>query len=82
MSNSLSSQSEFHIWINLSDKGNYDIKKIESSLTNENKKRRLKLGKELVDYSDIPVNYEYIETIKSMGFKVKHLSGLILFRDM
>lgn len=74
VNNSLSSSGVFHIWVNLSDKGNNKLSDAENLFTTDNKKRRHKLNNEIADFTDIPVNYEYVELLKNSGFNVKHIS--------
>jgi subtilisin family serine protease len=67
------------VWIYLKDKENYNSKdRINSfsSVSERSLMRRSKvnLGCNLLDYSDIPINSEYIRSLKSIGVKVKQKS--------
>ncbi|HCA42318.1 MAG TPA: hypothetical protein DEP28_03605 [Bacteroidetes bacterium] len=74
VNNSLSPSGVFHIWVNLRDKGNNNLSDAENLFTADNKKRRQKLNNEIADFTDIPVNYEYVQLLKNSGFNVKHIS--------
>lgn len=68
----------FRVWIFLKDKGN----QIENYFTNpltvvseKSLRRRQKLNsEELIDFTDLPVNQNYIEQIQKTGFQLKNKS--------
>jgi serine protease AprX len=76
---SVSGQSEVLIWVFFKDKGN-DLNKFYSTsnrvVSDLSLKRRAKVRDKssLIDYSDLPVNNEYISKLQSEGFNLKQIS--------
>ena len=70
---------EYLVWIEFSDKGN-SLQKIfnspEKIVSKKSLERRSKVfsSTNLIDYSDLPVNQNYIKEIENLGFKVKQKS--------
>lgn len=67
------------IWIRFSDKGpevSSLLSKPEVYLTKESIDRRKKIKpvNSLFDYTDIPVNYEYVNELKNAGIEIKNIS--------
>lgn len=67
------------VWIEFKDKGNDAISRLSSPgtfLTQLSIERRKKVKplNALVDYSDIPVNVNYIEELKNTGIEIKNKS--------
>ncbi len=66
-------------WIYLTDKGN-DLEEYfynpSSVVTERSLARRAKVNysESLIDYSDLPVNLEYIKTLSDLGIKIKNRS--------
>jgi len=74
-----SSEEKNLIWITFTDKGTGSEIKLshpETFLTQRAIERRIKvkLVNELVDYSDLPLNREYTEGLLNMGLKIKNKS--------
>lgn len=65
---------KYLVWITFTDKGNNTINDAKKNLTKENFERRSKNGNLILDYTDIPVNYNYINEIKNSGIEIKQIS--------
>ena len=69
----------FLIWISFTDKGK-SLQKLykspENVVSEKSLERRKKVlpQSELIDYTDLPVNQNYIKQVESLGFKVKQKS--------
>lgn len=73
LNNNLGSE-DYLVWITFTDKGNNTINDAKKNLTKENFDRRSKTGELNIDYTDIPVNYNYVNEIKNTGIEVKQIS--------
>ncbi len=67
------------IWISFADKGNNIDSKLlhpELYLTKRaiDRRKKVRPSNALVDYSDIPVNYEYVNELQSSGIQIKNKS--------
>ncbi len=75
---SLSSSDKILVWVYFSDKGQL----VENYYSNptlvvseKSLQRRAKLNSDnLIDYTDLPVNKDYIQTLLNSGFQLKHKS--------
>lgn len=77
--NGYASNSEVLVWVFFIDKGletEQTLLKPQSVVSEKSLKRRLKVYNQnsLLDFSDLPVSFEYIEQIQFLGFKLKHKS--------
>lgn len=77
--NVISSSEKIPVWIDLSDKGNnvnYMLAHPELYLTKESIERRKKVKplNALVDYTDIPLNNNYITELKNSGIEIRNKS--------
>ncbi len=70
---------QYLIWVTFTDKGN-SLKKLYKTpgkiVSEKSLERRAKVlpQSELIDYTDLPVNQNYIKQVQSLGFKVKQKS--------
>jgi serine protease AprX len=62
------------VWVFFTDKGNNTINDAVKNLTKENHKRRSKDGALNIDYTDIPINKNYVDAIRNEGINVKQIS--------
>lgn len=77
--NVISNSEKIPVWIDLSDKGNnvnYMLAHPELYLTRESIERRKKVKplNALVDYTDIPLNNNYISELKNSGIEIRNKS--------
>ncbi len=77
--NVISNSEKIPVWIDLSDKGNnvnYMLAHPELYLTRESIERRKKVKplNALVDYTDIPLNNNYITELKNSGIEIRNKS--------
>ena len=77
--NMRSNDEKILIWINFSDKGNnaqYYLSHPELYLTQKSidRRKKVKPGYALVDYTDIPLNTAYTEELKNSGMIIKNRS--------
>lgn len=75
---SVSPSEKILIWIYLTDKGelaDYYLNNPRSFLSEKSLQRRAKINPEsLVDYTDLPLNQQYIQTLANQGFQIKQKS--------
>ena len=71
--------SQYLIWVTFTDKGN-SLQKLykspEKVVSEKSLERRAKVlpKSELIDFTDLPVNQNYIKEVENLGFKVKQKS--------
>ncbi len=75
--NIVSEDEEFLVWISFKDKGDnvHILNTPERLLTPKAiERRKLRGSGDLVDFTDLPVNYNYISSVKSYGLNIKNIS--------
>ncbi|HEX2786558.1 MAG TPA: S8 family serine peptidase [Ignavibacteria bacterium] len=72
--NNIPGNNSYLVWIFFTDKGGNTIDDAIRNLTKENFERRSKSGELNIDYTDIPVNKNYIDAIKNEKINVKQIS--------
>lgn len=76
--NVVSEDEKFLVWIDFIDKGsqsNVLLKTPERLLTSKSiERRQLRGSVDLVDFTDLPVNGNYINAVKSYGLKIRNVS--------